>query len=57
LTASFLNWICDNNDADKATDNDAGLNYNDEITTIIETEFGFPRISCPILTSVANPNS
>ena len=56
-TAGFLNWICDNNDTDKATDNDTGLNYNDEITTILSTEFGFPRISCPIITSVANTGS
>lgn len=56
-TASFLNWICDNNSADKGKDLLSGQNYNDELTTTISTTFGFPRISCPLITSVADPNS
>ncbi len=56
-TASFLNWICDNSDADKGTDLLTGLNYNDELSTTISTQFGDPRVSCPLITTVANTGS
>jgi hypothetical protein len=66
-TANFLNWICDSNHAfTKASDNSTGINYDTELTTLISTKFGFPRLtdtsaapnnSCQLITSVAQPNS
>jgi len=45
-TASFLNWICDDNDVfQKATDNNTGQNYDSELSYIIDNEYGFQRIA------------
>ncbi len=45
-TAGFLNWICDSNSAlQKSTDLSTGLNLDQELTTQISTNFGFPRLS------------
>jgi hypothetical protein len=48
--AGFLNWICSTSNADHSTDLTSGLNYNQELTATIQTKFGFPRLSCPIVT-------
>jgi hypothetical protein len=66
-TAGFLNWMCDSNTAfTKATDLNTGKNYDAEITGLINTSFGFIRLttttaapnnSCQLITSVANANS
>jgi hypothetical protein len=45
-TAGFLNWICDSNTAfTKGTDNNTGKNYDTELTTLISTTYGFPRLT------------
>ena len=45
-TAGFMNWICDSNSAiQKATDLSTGLGLDQELTTTITTNFGFPRLS------------
>jgi hypothetical protein len=66
-TADFLNWICDSNNVfQKGEDLTTGKNYDQEITTLINTTFGFIRLtdttaspnnSCQLITSVAVPNS
>jgi hypothetical protein len=62
-TAAFLNWICDSNSAfTKGKDLTTGLNYDAELTTLISTTYGFPRLtdttaapnnSCQLITSVS----
>jgi hypothetical protein len=45
-SGGFVNWICDSNtNFTKGTDLSNGLNYDQELTTIISTNFGFPRLS------------
>ena len=45
-TAGFLNWICDSQSAiTKGTDNTTGVNFDSELTTLINTQFGFIRLS------------
>lgn len=45
-TAGFMNWICDSNTLfAKATDLSTGLNLDAELSNIISTQFGFPRLS------------
>lgn len=45
-TASFLNWICDaNNVFTKGTDLYTGKNYDTELTTAINTTYGFIRLT------------
>lgn len=66
-TADFLDWICDaNNNFTKGTDLYTGKNYDTEITSAINTTYGFIRLtdltaspnnSCQMITSVANPGS
>jgi hypothetical protein len=66
-TANFLNWICDSNNAfTKGTDLSTGVNYDQELTNLISTKFGFPRLtdtspspnnSCQLITTVHDPNS
>jgi hypothetical protein len=66
-TADFLNWICDSNNVfQKGVDLSTGKNYDQEITTAIQTTYGFIRLtdataspnnSCQLITSVAASNS
>lgn len=66
-TADFLDWICDSNSASvKGTDLSTGQNYNNEVTSAIQTKYGFIRLtsstpapnnSCQPITAVADPNS
>jgi hypothetical protein len=52
--ASFLNWICDSNVAfTKAIDLNTGVSYNSEITSAVQTQFGFIRLN----SSTASPNN
>jgi hypothetical protein len=45
-TAGFLNWICDSQSAiTKGTDNTTGVNFDAELTTLINTQFGFVRLN------------
>jgi hypothetical protein len=45
-TGGFLNWICDSNtNFSKGLDNSTGLNFDTELSTIISTTFGFPRLT------------
>jgi len=45
-TAGFLNWICDSNAAfTKGSDNTTGQNFDTELTTIIQNEYGFIRLN------------
>jgi hypothetical protein len=45
-TGGFLNWICDSNtNFSKGLDNTTGLNFDSELTTLISTTFGFPRLT------------
>jgi hypothetical protein len=65
-TAGFLNWICDSNtNFSKGLDNTTGQNFDNELSTLISTTFGFPRltdestapnISTP-LDNIAAPNN
>jgi hypothetical protein len=42
----FLNWICDgNSDFSKGEDNTTGLNFDTELSTLISSTFGFPRLT------------
>ena len=44
-TGGFLNWICDSNtNFGKGLDNSTGINFDTELTTLISTTFGFPRL-------------
>ncbi|MHB8681848.1 MAG: hypothetical protein ACYDA2_07120 [Acidimicrobiales bacterium] len=66
-TAGFLNWICDSNNAfAKGEDLNTGKNYDAEITTTIQSQFGFIRLTdtsaapnntCSLITSVGQPNT
>ena len=66
-TADFLDWICDaNNLFSKGTDLYTGKSYDTELTTAINTTYGFIRLtdltgspnnSCQMITSVASPTS
>jgi hypothetical protein len=45
-TAGFLNWICDSNtNFTKGLDNTSGLNFDSELTTVIGSVYGFPRLT------------
>lgn len=45
-TAGFMNWICDSDSMiPKGTDLSTGLNYDAELSNIITTNFGFPRLN------------
>jgi hypothetical protein len=45
-TGGFLNWICDSNaNFSKGTDLNTGSNFDAELSNIISTNFGFPRLS------------
>jgi hypothetical protein len=45
-TAGFLNWICDaDTNFEKDTDNSTGGNFDAELTNLIGTQFGFPRLT------------
>jgi hypothetical protein len=45
-TAGFLNWICDGNtNFEKGSDNSTGLNFDAELSTLISTTYGFPRLT------------
>jgi hypothetical protein len=45
-TAGLMNWICDSNaDFTKGTDLNNGSNYDAELSNIISTSFGFPRLT------------
>ena len=45
-TAGFLNWICDSNtNFAKGLDNTSGLNFDSELTTVIGSVYGFPRLT------------
>jgi len=66
-TADFLNWICDANSTfTKGKDLYTGKSYDTELTTAINTTYGFIRLtdttaspnnSCQLITSVASPTS
>jgi len=66
-TADFLDWVCDGNNLfTKGTDLYTGKNYDNEVTTAINTTYGFIRLtdstaapnnSCQMITAVAFPNS
>ena len=44
--AGFLNWICDSNtNFSKGLDNTSGLNFDGELTTVIGSVYGFPRLT------------
>ena len=57
-TAGFMNWICDSNtNFSKGTDLSTGTNYDAEVSNIISTAYGFPRLtdlSLPVSTSPAD---
>ena len=45
-TGGFLNWVCDSNtNFSKGLDNTTGLNFDAELTNVISTVFGFPRLT------------
>ncbi len=45
-TGGFLNWICDGGvNFAKGLDNTTGKNFDTELTTIIGSTFGFPRLT------------
>ena len=45
-TGGFMNWICDSNsDFTKSVDLNTGLSYDAELSNIISTNFGFPRLT------------
>jgi hypothetical protein len=45
-TAGFLNWVCDGNtNFEKGLDNSTGLNFDAELSTLISTTYGFPRLT------------
>ena len=42
----FLNWICDGDtNFEKGIDNSTGLNFDAELSTLISSVFGFPRLT------------
>jgi hypothetical protein len=45
-TGGFINWLCDSNtNFSKGLDNTSGLNFDTELTTLIGTTYGFPRLT------------
>jgi hypothetical protein len=45
-TGGFLNWICDGGvNFAKGLDNSTGLNFDAELSTLISTTYGFPRLT------------
>jgi len=45
-TGGFLNWICDGNtNFENGSDNSTGLNFDAELSTLISTTYGFPRLT------------
>jgi hypothetical protein len=45
-TGGFLNWICDSNiNFTKGLDNSTGKGFDGELTTVISTNNGFPRLT------------
>jgi hypothetical protein len=45
-TGGFLNWICDGDtNFAKGLDNSTGLNFDAELSTLISTTYGFPRLT------------
>jgi hypothetical protein len=53
-TAGFLNWICDSNtDFTKGIDNSTGKNFDTELSTLINTTYGFVRLT----DTSANPSN
>jgi hypothetical protein len=45
-TAGFLNWICDaNTNFTKGLDHSSGVNFDTELTNVISTVYGFPRLT------------
>ena len=45
-TGGYLNWICDGNtNFTKGVDDSTGANFDTELTTIIGSVFGFPRLT------------
>jgi len=47
-TLGLLNWICSTNGdgvLNKGLDNQTGLNYDSELTTLVDTTYGFNRIT------------
>jgi hypothetical protein len=45
-TGGFLNWICDGNtNFEKGSDNSTGLSFDAELSTLISTTYGFPRLT------------
>lgn len=57
-TAGFMNWICDaGTNFTKGVDLSNGLNYDSELSNVISTTFGFPRLtdtSTPVSTTPAD---
>lgn len=42
----FLNWICDGGtNFSKGLDNSTGINFDTELTNVIGSQFGFPRLT------------
>jgi hypothetical protein len=45
-TGGFMNWICDGGvNFAKGLDNSTGKNFDTELTTVIASNFGFPRLT------------
>ncbi len=45
-TGGFVNWICDGNtNFNKNQDNSTGLNFDAELTNVIGSVYGFPRLT------------
>ena len=45
-TGGFLNWICDGDtNFEKGSDDSTGLNFDVELSTLISTTHGFPRLT------------
>ena len=45
-TGGFINWICDGNtNFSKNADNSTGLNFDAELTNVISSVYGFPRLT------------
>ena len=45
-TGGFMNWVCDSNtNFEKGLDNTTGLNFDAELSTLISTTYGFPRLT------------
>jgi hypothetical protein len=45
-TGGFVNWVCDSDtNFEKGLDNTTGLNFDAELSTLISTTYGFPRLT------------